>query len=59
MYYDVEDHATNRRRKWLEKIQSKMHRREIRGKLILMFVFGFGVGFASCVTLMSILERYV
>ena len=59
MYYDFEDHATSRRKKWLQKIQSKMHRQEIRGKLILMFAFGFGVGFASCVTLVSILERYI
>jgi len=57
MYYDFEDHATSRRRKWLQKIQSKMHRQEIRGKLILMFAFGFGVGFAVCATLVAYLDH--
>jgi len=57
MYYDFEDHATSRRRKWLQKIQSKMHRQEIRGKLILMFAFGFGVGFACCTVLVSIIDK--
>lgn len=56
MYYDFDDdHATSRRRKWLQKIQQK---KNLEAKLVVCFAFGFALGFAACVTLVSILERY-
>jgi hypothetical protein len=57
MYYDFDDdHATSRRRKWLQKIQQK---KNLEAKLVVCFAFGFALGFAACVTLVSILERYI
>lgn len=55
MYVDMEDPRTkDAKRRWLWKVQFQ---REARGKIILAFAVGFGMGFASCVMLYTMLER--
>lgn len=56
MYVDTsdQDKARRFRQSWLWKVQFQ---REARGKIILAFAVGFGMGFASCVMLYTMLER--
>jgi len=55
MFVDMEDISTKRaKQRWLWKIQ---YERETRGKIILSFAFGFGIGFACCTMLYAMLER--
>lgn len=56
MYVDTNetDKARRIRQGWLWKVQ---YQREARGKMILCFAVGFGIGFACCTTLVAMLER--
>jgi hypothetical protein len=55
MYVDMESvKARDAKRRWLWKVQFE---REARGKIILSFAFGFGIGFACCTVLYTMLER--
>lgn len=56
MYVDTneQDKAKHIRQSWLWKVQFQ---REAKGKMILCFAFGFGIGFACCTVLYTMLER--